>query len=73
MWQDEIERLQVPGRTHQSPVLRLGGFERELPSHTSRPMSYAAKACEPVTPLDTQPTEVSSVPCMKNATSLAPV
>ena len=44
----------------------------EFPSQTSKPSSEAAKAWEPVLPLETHPREVSSTPCMKKATFLAP-
>lgn len=54
------------------PMWDRGGLARELPNQTSKPWSYAANAWEPVTPLDTQPMEVSKTPCMKNTTSRAP-
>ena len=49
-----------------------GGLALEFPSQTSKPSSEAAKAWEPVLPLETHPREVSSTPCMKKATFLAP-
>lgn len=54
-----------------APSWSKGGLARELPSHTSKPASYAAKALLPATPLETQPSDVSKTPCMKNTTSFA--
>lgn len=51
-----------------SPMQARGGLLRLEPSHTSSPLSQAAKAWLPVTPLLTQVRLVSRMPCMKNTT-----
>ncbi len=46
-------------------------FARQFPSHTSAPESWAVKACDPIGPLQTHPSDVSSTPCMKKTTFFA--
>lgn len=55
-----------------SSTCAQGGLARELASQTSDPASQAAKAREPVTPEETQPTGVSRMPCTNIATSRPP-